>query len=562
MASLDRAQSARESTSTSVASSRRWSTSWSTTSGSIRVLAIECIRGTSRAEEWSGGLLQSGDIVEEIEIGQLKLRAPFKDGNSGVQKQLHICFKNKVSSIRVRVRRGELNDSAELNACIVPDARKKNKYVLRAIDDPNYAIAFFDRTESECLRLQASRTSRLNDALNSAQLQDGYVAYPWERKMQEMLQVPKSSSFMSILFLPKVSDVDSDRYNDLEDTLAKANAWFNSAQSSGVPILFTNIQTESLLTKISGETASSRVNTSSLSDLPKLANASLYGFEDYHGVDIGVVRAVRLWYSPIEECLVEIEILEGDMKLGFVISRTEEGFIYISSVLQGSEDVPSERSGLNALYREAMRDSKLLVISRVNNQKVLPWIVSSTGAIQCFDTVSLCQKLSLHRHAKVPIILHVLMWDNNSPSPRRHIDRRPAPLAMPFPNQLQSPVHSNGDHNPLGLSSSNVEENEIEVIDDESNLGLPRDTAGEESFRRACLTVFGKVWGVAEAVARWAYLGLGQRMLWSRRVTTVRCGIGGFKDVEDAGVEIGTMGVDRGLGFVVVTDCVKVVVSV
>ncbi|XP_074321347.1 uncharacterized protein LOC141657863 [Silene latifolia] len=485
MAALDRAQSARESTSTSVASSRRWSPTWTTSSGSTKVLAVECIRGTSRAEEWSGGLLQSGDIVEEIEIGHLNLRAPFKDGNSGVQKQLHNCFKNKVSSIRVRVRRGELNDSAELNACIVPDGRKKHKYVLRAIDDPNYVVAFFDRTESECLRLQASRTSRLNDALNSAQLQDGYVAYPWERKMQEMLPVPKSSSFMSILFLPKVSDLDSDRYNDLEDTIAKANAWFNSAQSSGIPIVFTNIQTESLLTKISGETASSRVNTSSLSDLPKLANASLYGFEDYHGVDIGVVRAVRLWYSPIEECAVEIEILEGDVKLGFVISRTEEGFIYVSSVLQGSEDVPSERSGLNALYREAMRDSKLLVISRVNNQKVLPWIVSSTGAIQCFDTVSLCQKLSLHRHAKVPILLHVLMWDNSSPSPRRHIDRRPAPLAMPSPTlaQPQSPDHSNGNHSPLDLSSSNVEEYESEVIGEESKLGFARDTAGEESFR-------------------------------------------------------------------------------
>ncbi|XP_074321348.1 uncharacterized protein LOC141657864 [Silene latifolia] len=469
MAPLDQEQSARKSTSTSDVSSRRWSPP----SGSTKVLAVECVRGTSKAEEWSGGLLQSGDIVEEIEIAQVILRAPFKDGNSGVQKKLHICFRNNMSSIRVRVRRGELNDSVEFNARIVPDGRKKHKYVLTAIDDPDYAVAFSDRTESECLRLKASRTSRLNEALNSAQLQDGYVAYPWEKKMQEMLPVPKSSSFMSILFLPKVSDLDSGRYNDLEDTIAKANAWFNSAQSSGVPILFTNIQTESLLTKISGETASSRVNTSSQSDLPKLANASLYGFEDYHGVDIGVVRAVRLWYAPIEECLVEIQILEGDLKLGFVISRTEEGFIYISSVIQGSEDVPSERSGLNALYREAMKESKLLVISRVNNQKVLPWIVSSTGAIQCFDTVSLCQKLSLHRHAKVPIILHVLMWGNSSPSP----------LAMSSLTQLQSSDDSNGDHGPLDLSSSNVEEYENESIGEESNIGLARDTAGEESFR-------------------------------------------------------------------------------
>lgn len=67
------------------------------------------------------------------------------------------------------------------------------------------------------------------------------------------------------------------------------------------------------------------MNAGSLSDLSNLANASLYGFEDYHGVDIGVVRAVRLWYAPLrEELPVEIKLKEGDTKLGFAISRTEE----------------------------------------------------------------------------------------------------------------------------------------------------------------------------------------------------------------------------------------------
>lgn len=77
--------------------------------------------------------------------------------------------------------------------------------------------------------------------------------------------------------------------------------------------------------QISGETASSTVNAGSLSDLSNLANASLYGFEDYHGVDIGVVRAVRLWYAPIGgEISIEIKLKEDDTKLGFAISRTEE----------------------------------------------------------------------------------------------------------------------------------------------------------------------------------------------------------------------------------------------
>ena len=77
--------------------------------------------------------------------------------------------------------------------------------------------------------------------------------------------------------------------------------------------------------QISGETASATVNSGSLSDLSSLANASLYGFEDYHGVDIGVVKAARLWYTPSAgELAVDIRLQEGDTKLGFAIGRTEE----------------------------------------------------------------------------------------------------------------------------------------------------------------------------------------------------------------------------------------------
>jgi hypothetical protein len=84
------------------------------------------------------------------------------------------------------------------------------------------------------------------------------------------------------------------------------------------------------------------VNTGSLSDLSNLANASLYGFEDYHGIDIGVVRAIRLWYAPVGgELSIEIKLKEEDSKLGFAISRTEEvsfsfSFIILKFVLNFS----------------------------------------------------------------------------------------------------------------------------------------------------------------------------------------------------------------------------------
>jgi hypothetical protein len=95
-----------------------------------------------------------------------------------------------------------------------------------------------------------SRSSRVVCALSKAQLQDGYVAYPWEKKMREMLPVPSSSSFLSILVLPTALDRANSRYNSVDDTLARANAWFLASQASGVPIAFLNVQTEALLTKV------------------------------------------------------------------------------------------------------------------------------------------------------------------------------------------------------------------------------------------------------------------------------------------------------------------------
>jgi hypothetical protein len=233
--------------------------------------------------------------------------------------------------------------------------------------------------------------------------------------MRGLLPVPEASCFLSMLLLPKATDAFNTRYHSLEDTLARADTWLLSSQVSGVPIVFMNVQTEALLTKISGETALSTVNMGSLCDLAVMASASLYGFEDYHGVDIGVVRAVRLWYTPVAgEAALELRLRPGDTRLGFTISRTEEGFIYVSSVAdEGTPGVASARSGLRELHRAARRAFKLLVLSRVGGEKVLPWMVSTGGDVKCFDTVSLSQKLSLHRHALRAIWLHLLMWDHD-----------------------------------------------------------------------------------------------------------------------------------------------------
>nr|CAB3456701.1 unnamed protein product [Digitaria exilis] len=272
-----------------------------------------------------------------------------------------------------------------------------------------------DRSSRESFELDGSKNAKLLSALRDAKIGHAYEPFPWEKKMRDLLPVPEASSFLSLLLLPRLTDGSKTRYSSLEDTLARADAWLRSSQASGVPVSFMNVQTEALLTKISGETALSTVNMGSLSDLAGMASASLYGFEDYHGVDIGVVRAVRLWYAAAAgEAAVEIRLRPGDTRLGFAISRTEEGFIYVSSVAEeGTPGVASARSGLLELHRAARRASRLLVVSRVGGEKVLPWMASAAGDVKCFDTVSLSQKLSLHRHALRPITLHFLMWDRD-----------------------------------------------------------------------------------------------------------------------------------------------------
>lgn len=399
------------------------------------VVAMDCVAGSNIAEEWSDDMIQTGDIVEEIRIGgsmdSIVSKAPFKNGRNGIQKLLHASSKRGNTLIVVKVRRGSLNtdhELVELQACIVPretasGGGRRPVYVLRSIHDPNYTVAFVNTTENDCLLIQGTRNIRVENALSKAQLQHGYVDYPWEKKMKESLSIAGSTSLLSFLVFPKATDPtdNNSRFNNLNDTLARANAWFNSALASGVPIVFMNVQAEGVLTKISGESASATVNSGTLSDPSNLANASLYGFEDYHGVDIGVMKTVRLWFTPAAgEFPIEIELFEGDTKLGFTVSRTEEGFIYISAVSEEDDvDLPSTRSYIRELYHEAKRSAHLLVISRLSNEKVLPWMASSSGDIRCFDTVSLSQKLSLHRHALKPIRMHVLMWERQMPaSPR------------------------------------------------------------------------------------------------------------------------------------------------
>jgi hypothetical protein len=98
-------------------------------------------------------------------------------------------------------------------------------------------------------------------------------------------------------------------------------------------------------------------------------------------------------------------------------------------------------------------------------------MVSSSGAIRCFDTVSISQKLSLHRHALRPILLHVLMWDGNSDAPVRRV-RLPSPAPQPTPAYAELPRQ-----NSFACLEPPVQ------TESEAGIMQGRDTAGDASFR-------------------------------------------------------------------------------
>lgn len=85
-----------------------------------------------------------------------------------------------------------------------------------------------------------------------------------------------------------------------------------------------------------------------------------------------------------------------------------QGFCHVSSVDPGTV---ADRAGLQTVYQAACAAGKLLVISRLGGEKITPWLVASSGSIRCYDTISMSNKLSLHRQTGQSIRLHVMVWE-------------------------------------------------------------------------------------------------------------------------------------------------------
>ncbi|XP_056177035.1 uncharacterized protein LOC115671332 [Syzygium oleosum] len=241
------------------------------------------------------------------------------------------------------------------------------------------------------------------------------MRYDWKTKVGTYLPDQRCSVVCSILLMPLPGA------HTIEATTTRSMAWFSASVSSGIPLIFVNIQTEQIVT--SGK------------NIPTGKEISLWK-QHNQTMTVQMVHAIRLWFLPgIAEVSVELVPEPGETRFGMDIKRTNrhnhrnnilladilaeidltcspaQGFICIFAVTKGSA---ADRAGLGCIHEEAHAAGHLLVVSRLEGKSLLPSNVCYEGLIYCCEHSDIREVLTAAIDTMDRIKIHNMGWPNQT----------------------------------------------------------------------------------------------------------------------------------------------------
>ncbi|KAH6804720.1 hypothetical protein C2S51_032967 [Perilla frutescens var. frutescens] len=349
---------------------------------------LVCIKNVKQesAEEWDETMPLPGDIIEGIAADSADESFVSAKARAELNSQLGRIHR-VAEHVWLKVRRGE--GTLKLRVCVIPDANVKVQkfFTVRAATDERHVAVLAELTFQECFELQEMSRRVVN--LDFKGFHRKGIKYDWKNKVGSYLPDRRSTVVSSILFMPL------SRERGAEAPTVRAMAWFSAAISSGIPLVFTNIQTEQIITSATGK---------ELAIISRLQNTNT--------TIVNVVQGIRLWFLPgLAEVPMELFPQPGEVRFGMDIKRTEEGFICVYSVSRGTA---AERAGLGQLFEQANKTRHLLVISRLQGKSLMPSTVDSDGLIHCCDNADIRHELFLAMEKADSVQLHLMSWPNET----------------------------------------------------------------------------------------------------------------------------------------------------
>ncbi|EOY30000.1 Uncharacterized protein TCM_037357 [Theobroma cacao] len=356
--------------------------------GSVQTLV--CVKRVKQdeQEEWDESMPLPGDIIEgfaEKDVDELFLPAKAR---SELSSQLG-KIGQKVETIWVKVRRGDATHKLRVRVVAEKGSMLQRKYTIRAARDDRHVAVLGDLTLEECTNLQEMSRRVLNVDFRGFNRKE--VKYDWKTKVGTYMPDQGSTVISSILFLPFQGEFS------IEATLSRSMAWFTAAVSSGAPLVFVNIQTEQIVTSEKTNPSGKEISR---------------GKQQNHTTTVELLKGIRLWFLPgVDEVSLEMIPEPEEGRFGLDIKRTDEGFICIYSVINGSA---ADRAGLQQLLEEANAKKHLIVISRLEGKSLMPSSVSSAGLIHCCDHNEIRDTLALAIERMDIVQLHIMAWPNQT----------------------------------------------------------------------------------------------------------------------------------------------------